>query len=158
MPEHQVASDSRSVVLYDGRCHLCRSSVRFLVRADKGRIYRLAWLQSPAARDLLHGVELPESDSVILVHRGRSYFRSTAILRALADLGGAWKAVAILLIIPRWLRDAVYDFVGARRYRWFGQSGTCELPDPDWLDRFVPDGAMVADPSHCSSARDIPRS
>ena len=158
MPEHQVASDSPRIVLYDGRCHLCRSSVRFLVRADKGRIYRLAWLQSPAARSLLRGVELPETDSVILVHRGRTYFRSTAILRALADLGGAWKAVAILLIVPRRLRDAIYDFVGARRYRWFGQYGTCELPDSDWLDRFVPDGAVMADPSHCSSARDTPRS
>lgn len=135
--------DTGGTILFDGTCHLCLGSVRFLFRHDNGAGYRFAWLQSPAARRLLSDVVVPAADSVVLVQRGRVYFRSTAILRAVSGLGGGWKLASALLLIPRPLRDAVYDFIGARRYRWFGQSTHCSLPVAVATDRFLVDGMQT---------------
>lgn len=133
-PEHQ------DVILFDGVCHLCLGSVRFLLRHDLAGRYRLAWLQSVAARRLLASVTRPPDDSVVLVSDGRVYYKSTAILRALAGLGGLWRLAGILLIIPRPWRDALYAFVGRRRYRWFGRSESCALPGDGAANRFLADG------------------
>jgi predicted DCC family thiol-disulfide oxidoreductase YuxK len=135
--------DESDVVLFDGRCGLCLGSIRFLLRCDANASYRFAWLQSRAARRLLSGSEIPLPDSVVLLRNGQLFFRSTAILKALSGLGGFWKLAGIFLVIPAGVRDAIYDFVGARRYRWFGQSEKCELPSQASADRFLADGRQV---------------
>ena len=132
--------EETDIVLFDGTCHLCLGSIRFLLRCDTAARYRLAWLQSPAAERLLSGVRMPAADSVVLLQDGQFFFRSTAILKALIGLGGIWKLARVLLVVPVGLRDALYDFVGTRRYRWFGQSARCELPAPSAGDRFLVDG------------------
>ena len=140
MSEGMKPVDENDIILFDGMCHLCLGSIRFLLRCDTGARYRLAWLQSPAAERLLTGVGLPAADSVVLIQDGRIYFRSTAILKALVGLGGIWKLAGIVLVIPAGVRDTLYDFVGARRYRWFGRSTRCEPPLPSVADRFLVDG------------------
>jgi predicted DCC family thiol-disulfide oxidoreductase YuxK len=135
--------DGKDIILFDGTCHLCLGSIRFLLRCDTQAHYQLAWLQSTAARRLLSGVELPATDSVVLLQDGLIFFRSTAILKALIGLGGIWKLAGILLVVPVGVRDALYDFVGARRYRWFGRSARCELPAPSVVDRFLVDGMQI---------------
>ena len=150
--------DARGIILFDGTCHLCLGSVRFLLRHDSRAGYRFAWLQSPAARRLLSDVVVPAADSVVFVQRGRVYFRSTAILRALSGLGGGWKLVGVLLLIPRFLRDAVYDYIGARRYRWFGQSTHCSMPVAAATDRFLVDGMQTEMTSSRSNGADTHQS
>ncbi|MGI9265182.1 MAG: thiol-disulfide oxidoreductase DCC family protein [Gammaproteobacteria bacterium] len=145
--ERAKKQETGDIILFDGMCHLCLGSVRFLFRHDKKARYRFAWLQSPAAGRLLSDIALPATDSVVLVQRGQFFFRSTAILKALTGLGGLWKLAAVLLVIPATLRDAVYDFVGARRYRWFGKSAQCDLPLPSASDRFLVDGLQLETPS-----------
>ena len=135
-----TVGDEKDIVLFDGTCHLCLGSIRFLLRYDTGERYRLAWLQSPAAERLLSGYEMPSADSVVLLQNGQFFFRSTAILKALIGLGGIWKLAGVLFVVPVRVRDTLYDFVGTRRYRWFGQAAQCELPAPSTGDRFLADG------------------
>jgi predicted DCC family thiol-disulfide oxidoreductase YuxK len=143
MNEGMEPIGEKNIILFDGVCHLCLGSIRFLLRCDTEAHYRLAWLQSSAARRLLSGVELPAADSVVLLQDGLVYFRSTAILRALAGLGGIWQLARILLLVPVGMRDVLYDFIGARRYRWFGRSARCELPAASVADRFLTDGMQL---------------
>jgi predicted DCC family thiol-disulfide oxidoreductase YuxK len=131
------------VVLFDGVCGLCNRTVDFLLRADRRGRLRFATLQGPTAASLLGERNLPLDLQTVLYLRHRDgaapelLDRSSAILAILRDLGGGWRAAAALRVVPRPLRDAVYRFVAARRYRWFGKRDTCRLPTPEERHRFL---------------------
>jgi predicted DCC family thiol-disulfide oxidoreductase YuxK len=139
----QTDSESRDVVFFDGVCLFCRRWVNFVLRHDRDRVYALAWLQSVAARRRLDDTLRADLDSVVLLRAGRCYRKSAAVLRIVSGLGGIWRLAALLLVVPAPLRDACYDLVGNRRYRWFGRLATCELPPVGIADRFVRDGNVV---------------
>jgi predicted DCC family thiol-disulfide oxidoreductase YuxK len=65
------------------------------------------------------------------------YTRSTAALRMLKHLGGGWSLLYGLIIIPKFIRDAVYNFVARNRYRWFGKKETCMIPTPGLEAKFL---------------------
>lgn len=127
------------IILFDGVCNLCTASVRFVVRRDRRKRFRFASLQSDLAQELLrrHGSAANTLDSVILLTGGRAYRKSGAALRIAARLDGFWPALSVLLVIPSPLRDAVYDWIGRRRYRWFGRKQLCWTGDQDVKDRFI---------------------
>src|SRR5262245_53083141 len=103
-----------SVVLFDGECILCHHSVRFILRRDPGKRFRFASLQSPVAKQLLQQAEVRQEDlpdSIVLLEQGRVFLRSTAALRIAWRMSGLWPLAAIFLIVPSFLRDAVYDLV-----------------------------------------------
>ena len=123
------------IVLFDGICNLCNGAVRFiLVRDPRGR-FRFASLQSNAARRLLKGDGPPET--IILIDAGKIYSKSTAALRIARGLRFPWPLLYGLVIVPRFLRDVVYDWVARNRYRWFGKRDTCMLPTPQMKERFL---------------------
>lgn len=129
------------IVFYDGVCGLCDRSVRFLLKRDKLQNLCFAPLQGETARQRTDCP--PERRSVIFVcHAGtpqeQTYTRSEAALRLLDHIGGFWRIVAWLRIIPRPLRDGVYDFIASRRYRWFGKFDACRVPPAEWRNRFLP--------------------
>ena len=128
-----------SVILFDGICTLCNTSVDFVVRHDPERRFKLASLQSEVGQALLarYGLLEETPDSIVLVERGRVYLRSTAALRIAAGLDGALPLLQAFLAIPPALRDTVYDYVAQNRYRWFGTRETCRLPTPDERARFL---------------------
>ncbi|HEX2190955.1 MAG TPA: thiol-disulfide oxidoreductase DCC family protein [Longimicrobiaceae bacterium] len=128
-----------SVVLFDGVCNLCNASVQFILRRDPAGRFRFASLQSDAGRELLlrHGLDPDDLFSVVLVEGGRAYTRSDAALRVARGLGGGWRLLAALHVVPRPVRDGVYGLVAARRYRWFGKRDACMLPTPDLRERFL---------------------
>jgi predicted DCC family thiol-disulfide oxidoreductase YuxK len=134
-----------AIVFFDGFCNLCNATVDFLIRHDRRGRLRFASLQSPRGLRECGSVHDggPGSGgapaSVVLAHDGRLYRRSGAVLRAVALLGGPWRLAAVLLVIPRPLRDAVYRLVAARRYRWFGRRETCRAPSTGERDRFLED-------------------
>jgi predicted DCC family thiol-disulfide oxidoreductase YuxK len=64
--------------------------------------------------------------------------RSDAALRIVMRLGGAWKLAAVLLLVPRFLRDGVYTWVARNRYQWFGEHESCRLPSPEERRWFLP--------------------
>ena len=126
------------VVLFDGVCKLCNGSVNFIVERDpKGRL-KLASLQSNYGRAVLkeHGKNPDAMDSMMLLEGQRLTVKSTAVIRILKYLGGAWPLCMIALIVPRFIRDFIYDIIAKNRYKWFGKYDTCRLPDPELEDRF----------------------
>lgn len=123
------------VILFDGVCNLCTASVRFVIARDRRRRFRFASLQSPVAQKLL-GAPSP-LDSVVLVMDGATYRKSTAALLIARRLDGLWPLLAVFLVIPRFVRDAVYDWVGNRRYRLFGRTDACWTPGPELAGRFL---------------------
>jgi len=127
------------IIYYDGLCGLCDRFVRFVVSRDHQRRYHFAPLQGTTARSRLQSIPDPgASSTVILDEAGTLRVRSDAALAILAGLGGAWRAAALLRIIPRPLRDAVYDFVARHRFRWFGRRAECRVPSPEERERFLP--------------------
>lgn len=141
------SATAHPLVLFDGVCNLCNGVVSFLVERDPHAILRFASLQSEAARAALRGVAGPlaaddggRPASIVLVEGGRVYRESTAALRTTRHLRGAWPGLAILLVVPRPIRDGVYRWVAQNRYRWFGRTDTCRVPTPEIRARFVDDG------------------
>lgn len=127
------------LIYYDGLCGLCDRFVQFVLRRDRRARYRFAPLQGSTARERIPSDLDPEtSQTVILEEGGRFRVRSDAALAILAGLGGAWRLAGLLRIVPRPLRDAVYDLVARNRQRWFGRRDECRVPGPAERDRFLP--------------------
>ena len=128
-----------AVILFDGVCNLCNGLVRFVIPRDPAARFRFAALQSPGAAELLReaGVTTPLPDSMVLVEDGRVYLRSDAALRVARGLRFPWPLAYGLIVLPRFIRDRVYDLVAAHRYRWFGRRDVCMLPTPELSRRFL---------------------
>jgi len=127
------------VVLFDGVCNLCNSSVQFILKRDKKKQFLFASLQGKAGQALLRQFNLPVNElfSFILVDGDRYYVRSTAVLQMLKRLGGGWRLLYAFIIIPRFIRDAVYNWIARNRYKWFGKQESCWVPTPELRSRFL---------------------
>lgn len=137
MPEDAGVGEG-PVVLYDGVCGLCNRYVQFVLRRDRQNRFRFAPLQGAFGSAALarHGLALGSDPSfmVLLEAPGsadeRARVRSDAVLAVMSGLGGAWRASAVLRIVPRVVRDAIYDLVARVRYRIFGRLDACPIPSP----------------------------
>ena len=134
-----VAQDrKKAIILFDGVCKLCNASVRFVISRDRGDRFRFAPLQSEMGRRLAENHALPEDlRTFFLIDDERSYEKSAAWLRVMSLLGWPWSALYLLVIVPRPVRDWVYDIVGRNRYKWFGKLDQCPVPAPDWQQKFL---------------------
>jgi predicted DCC family thiol-disulfide oxidoreductase YuxK len=127
------------VVLFDGVCNLCVGSVQFLLEHDDEEVLRFAALQSAAGAELLAqcGLSADNMDSIVLGEGEDCYTKSDAALRIAGHLGGGFRLATPLGLVPRRLRDAVYDVVAEHRYRWFGRREECLRPTPEREARFL---------------------
>jgi predicted DCC family thiol-disulfide oxidoreductase YuxK len=126
-------------IYFDGYCGLCDRFVQFVLRRDRAGRYRFAPLQGSTAQERVPATLDPRaSQTVILEEAGRFRVRSDAALEILSGLGGAWRLAGLLRVIPRPVRDAVYDLVARNRNRWFGRLAECRIPQPSERDRFLP--------------------
>lgn len=134
-----VAAAGSAIVVFDGVCVLCSGWVRFLLRFDRRGRYRFAALQSASGRTLLrdHGLDPDDPLSFLLLTPERAWTDSDAAIGVIAGLGGAWRVVAALRVLPRRWRDAAYRLLARNRYRWFGTAAQCFLPDPEQRSRFL---------------------
>lgn len=134
-----AAEGDGPIILFDGMCNLCTGSVRFVIERDSLKQFRFASLQSPVAEKLLGPQERDRDrlESMVLVTGGRLYRKSTAALLTVKRLDGLWPLLSVFIVIPRPLRDAVYDWIGNRRYRWFGKRDVCWRPTADLAERFL---------------------
>jgi predicted DCC family thiol-disulfide oxidoreductase YuxK len=128
-----------ATILFDGVCNLCNGVVRFVIARDPHARFRFAALSSDAGHAVLHaaGLRLPIPDTVVLVEDGAVYVRSEAALRIARRLSFPWPVLFALMVVPRPLRDAIYDAIARRRYRWFGQRDACMVPTPEQRRRFL---------------------
>lgn len=128
----------KPLIFFDGLCHLCNGFVNRVIARDPKGIFQWAPLQGETAKNILTPEEARTFTSLILYENQRKFYRSEAVLRILIRLGGPYKLFLIAFLIPRFLRDALYEAVAQRRYGWFGQSPTCRRPTPQDQDRLLP--------------------
>ena len=127
------------VLLFDGVCNLCNSSVQFIINRDDQQIFRFAPLQSDTAKNLLSKYDLEKQDlaSIILVENTTYYVKSTAALRIARRLSALWPLLYVFIIIPVSIRDYFYDIVARNRYVWFGKKEECMIPNKENEKRFL---------------------
>jgi predicted DCC family thiol-disulfide oxidoreductase YuxK len=127
------------VLLFDGVCNLCNGFINFIIDHDPEGYFKFAPLQSEVAAEKLADVGLTNEtlDSVVMIEDGRCYRRSTAALMVSRRLGGVWAWLYVFMVVPRPLRDLVYDWVATNRYRWFGKRESCRMPTPELQARFL---------------------
>jgi len=127
------------IILFDGVCNLCTGSVQFILKRDKKKKFFFGSLQGQTGQDYRRKFQLPANtiNSFMLIEGEKLYTRSTAALRMARHLGGGWSLLYAFTIVPRFIRDAVYDLIARNRYRWFGQKEACWLPTPELRSRFL---------------------
>ena len=128
-----------NLVLFDGVCNLCTHSVRFILEREREPLFRFAAVQSPAGSRLMRdlGLDPEDAETFVLITDGRAYLRSDAAIRIARDLRGAWRWLGAVKIVPRPLRDWIYDLVARNRYRWFGRADECIVPPAEIQARFI---------------------
>jgi predicted DCC family thiol-disulfide oxidoreductase YuxK len=132
-------TEHKAIILFDGVCNLCDRSVQFILKRDKKGYFQFASLQSEAGQALLQKYNLPTEDfgSFVLIEKGKAYQKSTGALRVCRHLGAAWPLMYGFIIIPPFIRHAVYTLLARNRYRWFGKKEACMMPQPEWKERFL---------------------
>lgn len=131
-------SANRTIVLFDGVCHFCDSTVQFLLKRDRKKHFVFSPLQSEATDFLRRCYAIPDDmDTVVVIDRGKLFLRSDALLRIAWRLGGLWSLLVVLWVIPRFLRDQAYCLFARHRYRWFGQKDVFMLPTVEQQRRFL---------------------
>lgn len=132
----------RPVILFDGVCNLCNSSVQWVIERDKEGRFDFATLQSDAARRELAKVMSEKEidalpDSIVLLDSDGVHIRSAAALRIARGLGPRFALLRLGIVVPRPIRDAIYKLIARNRYRWFGRRDTCMTPTPELAARFL---------------------
>jgi predicted DCC family thiol-disulfide oxidoreductase YuxK len=132
-------SGNDSILFFDGICNLCNRVVNFVIQKDKSEKIRFAQLQSDSAGKILNRYKLDrdKTDSVVYLKDGKVYIKSSAVLHLLKDIGGGWKILYGLIIIPVFIRDFFYDRVAKNRYRLFGRKEQCMVPTDKMKNRFL---------------------
>ena len=130
---------NEQIILFDGVCNLCDHTVRFILARDPHRRFRFASLQSAAAAPYLArlGPDLQNLSSMVLLADGQTYTKSDAALRIAAQLAPPWPVFRVFLLVPRPLRNWVYDLIARHRYRWFGKKSACLVPTAELQERFL---------------------
>ena len=135
---HEWAGYER-VIVFDGVCNFCNAFVNFVMDRDPQLKFKFGTLQSEPAQRILEERQLSQEDfeTFILLEFGRVFTKSTAAMKIARQLGGLWPLLYAFMIIPRPIRDALYDFIARRRYQWMGKAEACRVPTPADRERFV---------------------
>jgi predicted DCC family thiol-disulfide oxidoreductase YuxK len=127
------------VILFDGLCNFCNGAVNFVIKRDTKAVIQFAPLQSGKGRLFLRQFNLPPFDmkSFIFIEDGKMYMQSTAVLRVCRHLKGLWPLLYGFIIVPKFIRDGIYNWMAKNRYKWFGMREQCMIPSPEVRSRFI---------------------
>ena len=127
------------IILFDGICNLCNASVQYVIRHDSKQIFRFASLQSRFGQEILSNNNLPVNDfnSFVLFDDNKVFTRSTAALKVARKLNGFIKLLYAFIIIPKFIRDAIYNIIAKNRYKWFGKKNECMIPTAELKSLFL---------------------
>jgi predicted DCC family thiol-disulfide oxidoreductase YuxK len=131
--------DDKALVVFDGVCVLCSGFARFILQRDRDFAFRLTTAQSPLGQALYrhYGLDPDEFESNLVLADGRAYAKLDTVTVLAKRLGGPWRALGLLRLIPRFLGDWIYDRIARNRYALFGRTEHCMLPLPEWRERFI---------------------
>lgn len=130
---------SQPLIVFDGVCVLCSGFVRMIVRLDRQRRFRFATAQSPFGEALFHkhGLRTDSYETNLVLVDGVAFTRLDSFVAVMAELGWPWRAAKALLLLPRPLRNWLYNRVAKNRYALFGRKDSCDLPSPELRERFL---------------------
>jgi predicted DCC family thiol-disulfide oxidoreductase YuxK len=112
--------------------------VNFVLKEDKQKLIKFSPLQSTIGQELLNKYHVPKNiDSFVFIENGKGHLQSTAALKVIKHLPWYWQWLQALWLIPKFLRDRVYNFIAKRRYKWFGKKESCMIPTPEIRNRFL---------------------
>ncbi len=132
--------ENKKIILFDGVCNLCNSSVQFLIKHDEKDVFRFVALKSDLGIAIIKhiGIDIKKTDSIILYEPGKAYYyKSNAALEIAKTLGGILSFVPVFYIIPSPIRDFFYDYIAKNRYKWYGKKESCMIPTPELQSKFL---------------------
>lgn len=131
----------KKIILFDGVCNLCNSSVQFVIKRDKKDVFRFASLQSEVGQRMLkeRSIDSSQTDSIVLIEPNVAYYtRSSAAIEIAKEIGGLWSLLSVFnYILPESIRDSIYNFIAKNRYKWFGKKENCPLPTNEQKKKFI---------------------
>ena len=127
------------IILFDGVCNLCTSSVQFIIRNDPKQHFRFASQQNIVGIELLtkYHIDINKTDSLVLIDQTMVYQKSTAALKIAKQLSNGWSLFYIFILVPAFIRNPIYDFIATNRYKWFGKTAVCWVPTPALKNLFL---------------------
>ncbi|UOX33400.1 thiol-disulfide oxidoreductase DCC family protein [Flavobacterium sediminilitoris] len=131
---------NKKVILFDGVCNLCDSSVQFIIKHDKKDIFRFTAIQSEIGQEIIKhtGINTESIDSIILYEPGIAYYyKAEAALLIARELKGIYKLISYLNFLPKVIKNGVYDYIAKNRYKWYGKKEACMIPTPELKAKFL---------------------
>lgn len=138
--ELQNLPKGKKIILFDGVCNLCDTSVNYVIKHDKNDLFRFVALQSDLGQVILKhiGINPSHIDSIILYEPGVAYYyKSSAVVEIAKGLSGIFTWFTLFQILPTVLRDYVYDYVAKNRYKWYGKKQECLVPNKEIVSKFL---------------------
>ncbi|RKE95410.1 thiol-disulfide oxidoreductase DCC family protein [Ichthyenterobacterium magnum] len=134
LPQH------KKLILFDGVCNLCNTSIQYVIKHDKKDMFRFAALQSDVGKQIISefNIDVSKTDSILLYSKENGLsVKSTAALKVAKDLGFPRNLLSGFLIIPVFIRNWVYDYIAKNRYKWYGKKASCMIPTPELQNKFL---------------------
>lgn len=131
--------NDKSVILFDGVCNLCNSSVNLIIKHDPKNKFMFGAIQSDAGQNLIkkYNIDPKKTDSIILIKNNKAYVKSTAALKIAKQMSGAYPLLYIFMVLPLFIRNWVYDFIAKNRYQWYGKKDHCMIPTKELKQKFL---------------------
>jgi len=135
-----ILESGRPLLFFDGECNLCNGIVQFIIRHDKKKLFLFATLQSgigERAKEEVQSIYHCCPDTVILFYKDKYYIKSDAAIMVFRLLGGFWSLLSFARVMPRGMRNGLYEWISRNRYKWFGKRNECMVPTPELQSRFI---------------------
>jgi predicted DCC family thiol-disulfide oxidoreductase YuxK len=131
---------NKKLILFDGVCNLCNSSVQYVIKHDKKDIFMFTALQSEIGQEIINkfNIDTTKTDSILLYSPENGVVsKSTAAIKIASKLGFPKNLMNVFFIIPPFIRNGVYDYIAKNRYKWYGKQESCWLPTPELKSKFL---------------------
>jgi len=135
----KIMLENNKIILFDGVCNLCNGAINYVIKKDKKNVFKFAPLQSEIGIKLTSkfNIDTSKVDSIILVDGEKHYEKSSAALHIAKHLSGAYPLLFGFMIVPKFIRNEVYDYVARNRYKWFGKKESCMIPTAELQSKFL---------------------
>lgn len=136
----ELIPEEKKLILFDGVCNLCNSSIQFVIKHDKKDIFLFAPLQSNVGQQIIthFKIDTAKTDSILLYTEKKGIdYKSAAALKIASNLVFPINLISIFFIIPPFIRNWIYDFIARNRYKWYGKKNECMIPTPELKSKFL---------------------